>query len=104
MVETKRALELYIRIPPWCERQSLAVTVNGHAAGVALADDDYLTVGSLAAGSRVEVTFAQPVFVTQERALGYTQPYRVRWIGNTVAAMSGAGGPMPLYPPLNPAE
>ena len=50
------------------------------------------------------MTFAQPVFVTQERALGYTQPYRVRWIGNTVAAMSGAGGPMPLYPPLNPAE
>lgn len=103
-VETKRALELHVRIPPWCERQSLAVTVNGHAAGVALADDDYLTVGSLAAGNRVEVTFAQPVFVTQERALGYTQPYRVRWIGNTVAAMSGAGGPMPLYPPLDPTE
>ena len=45
VVETKRALELYIRIPPWCERQSLAATINGHAAGVTLADD-YLTVGS----------------------------------------------------------
>ena len=94
---------MHVRIPPWCERQSLAVTVNGHAAGVTLADD-YLKVGSLVAGSRVEVTFAQPEFVTQERALGYTQPYRVQWIGNTVAAMSGAGGPTPLYPPLDPAE
>ena len=103
VVETKRPLELHVRIPPWCERQSLAVTVNGHAAGVTLADD-YLKVGSLVAGSRVEVTFAQPEFVTQERALGYTQPYRVQWIGNTVAAMSGAGGPTPLYPPLDPAE
>ncbi len=103
VVETKRALALHVRIPPWCKRRSLAVTVNGHAAGVTLSDD-YLAVGSLAAGSRVEVTFAQPEFVTQERALGYTQPYRVQWIGNTVAAMSGAGGPIPLYPPLDPAE
>ena len=103
VIETKRALELHVRIPPWCERPSLAVTVNGHAAGVTLAED-YLTMGSLAAGSRVEVTFALPEFVTQERALGYEQPYRVQWIGNTVAAMSGAGGPVPLYPPLDPAE
>ena len=103
VIETKRALELHVRIPPWCERQSLAVTVNGYVASVTMADD-YLMVGSLAAGSRVEVTFAQPEFVTQERALGYEHAYRVRWIGNTVAAMSGAGGPIPLYPPLDPAE
>ena len=103
VIETKRALELHVRIPPWCERQSLAVTLDGHAAGVTLAGD-YLTVGSLAVGSRVAVTFAQPEFVTQERALGYKRPYRVQWIGNTVAAMSGAGGPIPLYPHLDPAE
>ena len=74
VVETKRALELHVPHPAVVRTDSpLAVTVNGHAAGVTLAEDEYLTMGSLAAGSRVEVTFAQPAFVTQERALGYTQ-------------------------------
>ncbi|MAG35889.1 MAG: hypothetical protein CL878_06565 [Dehalococcoidia bacterium] len=103
VIEAKRALDLHVRIPPWCPRQSLAVTIDGHAASIKVSEE-YLAVGNVARDSQVGVSFAQPEHVTQERALAYEQPYRVRWIGSTVAAMSGAGGPMALYPDLDPAE
>ena len=48
----------------------------------------------------IQITFPQPHFLTQERVLGYEKPYHVRWLGNTVVAMSGGGRRMDLYPEL----
>ena len=54
-------------------------------------------------GAQVKMTFDRPQFLTQERAVGYENPYRIQWSGNTVIAMDGAGKHMALYPALEPA-
>lgn len=99
MIDVKDTIDLYVRVPPWVDRKSLCVTIDGASVNVVMAGN-YLNVGKRAVGSCVSMSFAQPEFATQEHALGYEQPYRVEWIGSTVAAMSGGREPMPLYPDL----
>ena len=99
VVEPKRPIDLSIRVPPWCERNAVETSINGTTVPITIVDD-YLKIGEISEGARVEVTFVQPLFLTQERALGHDTPYRVRWLGNTVIAMSGAGSYMALYPEL----
>ncbi|MCZ6679219.1 MAG: glycoside hydrolase family 127 protein [Candidatus Poribacteria bacterium] len=103
VVEPKRAMELAIRVPPWCERKSLAVAIDGTDVPTKISDD-YFRLSQLREGTHVEITVTQPQFLTQERALGHEMPYRVRWLGNTVIAMSGAGKHTALYPELDAAE
>ena len=97
VVEPKRSIDLSIRIPPWCERDTVKASINGTTGPITIVND-YLQIRELPKGARVEVTFVQPSFLTQERALGHDTPYRIRWLGNTVIAMSGAGNNMALYP------
>ena len=99
MIDVKDTIDLYVRVPPWVDRKSLCVTIDGASVNVVMAGN-YLNVGKRVVGSCVSMSFAQPAFATQEHALGYEQPYRVKWIGSTVAAMSGGREPMPLYPDL----
>ena len=61
---------------------------------------DYLWLNNLHSGTGIQITFPQPHFLTQERVLGYEKPYHVRWLGNTVVAMSDGGQRMDLYPEL----
>ena len=97
VVESKRPIDLSIRIPPWCEREVVEASINGTTVPITIADD-YLNIGELSERARVEVTFVQPQFLTQERAIGHDIPYRIRWLGNTVIAMSGAGSPYSIVP------
>lgn len=99
VVESKRPIDLSIRIPPWCEREVVEASINGTTVPITIAYD-YLNIGELPERARVEVTFVQPQFLTQERAIGHDTPYRIRWLGNTVIAMSGAGSHTALYPEL----
>ena len=100
VVETKRPIEtLSIRIPPWCE--SLRATVDGVAIPITRY---HLKVDQVREGAQVKMTFDRPQFLTQERAAGYENPYRIQWSGNTVAAMDGAGKHMALYPALESPE
>ena len=62
--------------------------------------NDYLWLNNLHNGTGIQITFPQPHFLTQERVLGYEKPYHVRWLGNTVVAMSDGGQCMDLYPEL----
>ena len=61
-------------------------------------------MGQVREGAQVKMTFDRPQFLTLERAVGYENPYRIQWSGNTVTAMDGAGKYMALYPALEPAE
>ena len=100
VVEAKRPIEmLSIRIPPWCE--SLRATVDGVAIPITRY---HLKVGQVSEGTQVKMTFDRPQFLTQERAVGYENPYRIQWSGNTVTAMNGAGKHTALYPALEPTE
>jgi hypothetical protein len=99
-IEAKRPVALSVRIPPWVERNTLAVSINGVATSITM-ESDALKFGTLGKGTRIEITFDQPQFLTLECATGYETPYRVRWLGNTVIAMSGAGKHQALYPELD---
>ncbi|MBI4551138.1 MAG: hypothetical protein HY710_02635 [Candidatus Latescibacteria bacterium] len=99
ILELNHPTTVSMRLPPWTERQTVNITIDGHAV-TPMMEGDGLTIDALREGTRIEVTFAQPEFVTQERALGYETPYRVRWLGNAVMAMSGTNPCMTLYPAL----
>ena len=100
VVEVKRPIEmLSIRIPPWCE--SLRATIDGNAIPTTRY---HLKVDQVREGAQVKMSFDRPQFLTQERAVGYENPYRIQWSGNIVTAMDGAGKHMALYPALEPTE
>jgi DUF1680 family protein len=103
VLEPNRPMTVSVRLPPWTERQTVMVTIDGHAVTPMMKGDD-LMLDSLHEGMRIDVTFEQPQCVTQERALGYGSPYRVRWLGNTVTAMSGTNPCMILYPAIDPGD
>lgn len=96
----KRNVNLSVRIPPWCDYDAIAITVEGDKTPVVFRDN-YLWLNNLYSGTKVQITFPQPRFLTQERALGHENTYRVQWRGNTVLAMSGSGQWMALYPKLD---
>jgi hypothetical protein len=101
-IEPKRNFDqqtLAVRIPPWCDDHSIVVTAKGDQILVVVGND-YLWLNNLRSGTGIQITFPQPHFLTQERVLGYEKPYHVRWLGNTVVAMSGGGRRMDLYPEL----
>ena len=100
VVEAKRPIEmLSIRIPPWCE--SLRATIDGIAIPITRY---HLKVDQVREGAQIKMTFDRPQFLTQERAVGYENPYRIQWLGNIVTAMDGAGKHTALYPELEPVE
>ena len=103
-VEPKRNFDqqtLVVRIPPSCDDHSIVVAANRQRRPVLMVvRNDYLWLNNLHNGTGIQITFPQPHFLTQERVLGYEKPYHVRWLGNTVVAMSDGGQRMDLYPEL----
>ncbi len=95
-IDLRRSCTLFVRIPEWVNRQSVRLEINGNTQPPRWREGE-LAIGDLPAQSAILVTFEQAQRSTQEKAPGYSNPFELEWLGDTITTMRPSQGLIVLY-------
>ena len=93
LISTSRDIDLAVRVPKWAE--TTEATLAGKPLPCSI-EGNYLRVGPVLAGSKVEVRFGRGEEFQLTEVVG-ADSYTTRWICDTVVAICPPGKIMPLY-------
>jgi len=91
-----RARPLFVRLPPWLAPETLQVQVNDESRSPSVRRHE-ICLPNLVPGDRIELIFEPARQQTTETAMGFDEPYRIDWLGDTIMDMTPQGQIVRLY-------
>jgi len=95
-IQTRKQCSLFVRLPEGVSEKQIDLRVAGKPRPAKLKDSQ-LAIGDVSADTAVTIAFHLPRRQTQEGAPGYTKPFDIEWLADTIVAMRPTEGRIALY-------
>ena len=95
-LQTRNQCDLFVRLPEGSSGQKVDLNVAGKPQSPEMKQSE-IAIGNTPANTAVTVSLDMHRRQTQEGAPGYTEPFEVEWLGDTIVAMRPTEGQVALY-------
>ncbi len=95
VITPKAAGDVTIRIPTWADRSAITTSLAAQSLAYSI-EGDYVRVTAPAVNKSFYV--AMPLTTQQQTAMLNSRAITIQWRGDSIAAMSRMGTPLPFFP------